>query len=88
MAARLRPRHQEDIKLKIQGIQLTKLLQDHALTGFYNDVEVSQTRIDAAKFLLNKIVSNAPTVTENDTKISGAVDHRVINVKGVSPKNG
>ncbi len=72
MAARLRPRHQEDIKAKIQGVQLQKLLQDYALTGFYNDVEVSSARIDAAKFLLNKLISNAPT--EIDQNITGDLE--------------
>lgn len=67
MAARLKTRHQEDIKAKIQGVQLALMLQEHALTGSYNDVEISPTRIDAAKFLLNKLVSNAP----NQTELSG-----------------
>ena len=57
MAARLRASHQEDIKKKIQGVHLTKLLQDHALSN----TKLASTRIDAAKYLLNKIVSNAPT---------------------------
>lgn len=57
MAARLRASHQEDIKKKIQGVHLVKLLQDHALDG----KELNATRLDAAKFLLNKIISNAPT---------------------------
>ena len=65
MAARLRPRHQEDVKAKIQAIQLINLLQNHALTGFHNDVEVSQTRIDAAKFLLNKVIANPPAEVNN-----------------------
>lgn len=71
MAARLRARHQEDVKAKIQASQLVNLLQEHALTGQYNGVEVSQTRIDAAKFLLNKIIANPPA--EVNTNLSGAV---------------
>lgn len=71
MAARIKAHHQEDIKTKIQGVQLTKLLQDHALTGEYNGKEVSQSRIDAAKFLLNKIIANPPA--ENNTNISGSL---------------
>lgn len=59
MAARLRPRHQDDIKKKIQASQLVNFLQDHALKGG----EVNTSRIDAAKFLLNKTLSNAPTDT-------------------------
>ena len=87
MAARKKPMHPakiENMKEKIKTTLLINLLQNHAL----EDNEVNNSRIDAAKFLLSKVISNAPTVTENETKISGAVDHRVINVKGVSPKNG
>lgn len=57
MAARLRPRHQEEVKAKIQASQLVNLLQDHALKGR----ELDSTRVDSAKFLLNKLLSNAPT---------------------------
>lgn len=72
MAARLRPRHQEEIKAKIQGGQLQNMLEEHALTGLYNGIEVSATRIDAAKFLLNKLISNAPT--EIDQNITGELE--------------
>ena len=74
MAARLKPRHQEDIKIKIQGVHLALMLQEHALEGFYNGVELSPTRIDAAKFLLNKIISNAVTEIAQTTEISGTLE--------------
>lgn len=61
MAARLRKTHQEDVKKKIQASQLINFLQNHALT---EGSEASQSRVDAAKFLLNKIISNAPQQTE------------------------
>lgn len=76
MAARKKPLHPvkiENMKEKIKTTLLIKMLQDHAL----DDNDVSNSRIDAAKFLLNKIMSNAPTVTENDTKMSGNVDLNV-----------
>lgn len=57
MAARLRPRHQEEVKQKIRASQLVNLLQDHALAG----KQLDSTRVDSAKFLLNKLLSNAPT---------------------------
>lgn len=57
MAARLRARHQDEVKAKIQASQLVNLLQDHALKGR----ELDSTRVDSAKFLLNKLLSNAPT---------------------------
>lgn len=58
MAARLRKRHQDEVKEKIRASQLLNFLQNHALDG--KDV-VQPTRIDSAKFLLNKLLSNAPT---------------------------
>lgn len=61
MAARLRKTHQEDVKAKIQASQLINFLQNHAL----KDDSASPTRIDAAKFLLNKLVSNAPALNEH-----------------------
>lgn len=76
MAARKKPLHPvkiENMKEKIKTTLLIKMLQDHAL----DDNDVSNSRIDAAKFLLNKVMSNAPTVTENDTKMSGNVDLNV-----------
>jgi hypothetical protein len=57
MALRLRLRHQDEVKRKIQASQLVNLLQDHALKG----KELDSTRVDSAKFLLNKLLSNAPT---------------------------
>jgi len=60
MAARLRPRHQEEIKQKIQVSQLVKLLHDHALKGEFLGREVNPSRIDAAKFLIGKVLGNPP----------------------------
>jgi hypothetical protein len=74
MATRLRQRHQDEIKQKIQGSQLVNLLQEHALTGEFQGQEVSATRIDAAKFLLNKIISNAPQLTEITGEDGGAIE--------------
>ena len=56
MAERIHKRHQEDVKRKIQASQLVNLLQKHALDGG----EIAATRIDSAKFLLNKIIGNPP----------------------------
>jgi hypothetical protein len=56
MAARLNNRHQQSVKDRIQASQLVNLLQDHALKG----TEVTPSRLDSAKFLLNKVLSNAP----------------------------
>jgi hypothetical protein len=73
MAARtLRPRHQEDIKLKIQSSQLVNLLQNHALGNSENELKPSQ--LDAAKFLLNKTLSNAPTEVAQKTELYAEVN--------------
>ena len=63
MAARKNPLHPvklENMKEKIKTTLLINLLQNHAL----EDNEVSNSRIDAAKYLLSKVMSNAPTQTE------------------------
>lgn len=69
MAARLNPFNQESVKQKIQATQLVKRLQDHAL----GEIEMNQTQIDAAKFLLNKRLSNAP----QEMNIGGQADNPV-----------
>jgi hypothetical protein len=56
MAARLNRRHQEFVKAKIQGDHLIDRLKKH----IDNEIEMTPTQIDAAKFLLNKIIGNAP----------------------------
>ena len=71
MAERLRTRHQEEVKTKIQSSQLVNFLQNHALVG---DEEVKQSRIDAAKFLLNKTLSNAVTEIEQTTEHRGSIE--------------
>lgn len=76
MAARKKPLHPvkiENMKEKIKTTLLIKMLQDHAL----DDNDVSNSRIDAAKFLLNKVMSNAPVLTETDMNMSGNVDLNV-----------
>lgn len=81
MAARLNNRHQQSVKDKIQASQLVNLLQNHAIDG----TELSQTRIDAAKFLLNKTLSNAPV--EQYTELSGELGIRKIEVELVSAQD-
>lgn len=73
MAKRLRTHHQEDVKAKIQASQLVNVLQNHALGASEN--ELKPTQIDAAKFLLNKILSNAPTQIEQETDLTAEVNH-------------
>lgn len=72
MAARIRKHHQEEIKAKIQASQLVNFLQNHALS----ESEAKPSQVDAAKFLLNKLISNAPTEVEQKTELSGSVELR------------
>lgn len=76
MAARKKPLHPvkiENMKEKIKTTLLIKMLQEHAL----EDNGASNSRIDAAKFLLNKVMSNAPVITETDMNMNGNVDLNV-----------
>lgn len=51
MAARLRPRHQDEVRAKIQASQLINVLQNHALGTLE---ELSPSRIKAIEILLKK----------------------------------
>ena len=53
MAERLRKRHQEEIRTKIQASQLINVLQNHALDD-KNATEISPTRMKAIEILLKK----------------------------------
>lgn len=55
MAVRLNRRHTESVVQKIQASQLLNRLQDHAL----ENVEMSKTQIDAARFLLERVLARA-----------------------------
>lgn len=57
MAARMRLSHQADVRAKIQASQLVNRLQKHA----DGEIELSATQVQAAKILLDKSISNAPT---------------------------
>jgi len=68
MAARLNPGHQQSVRDKIQGSQLVNALQNHAL----GNSRMESTQIQAAKILLDKLISNAPT------DINANIDGQVI----------
>lgn len=57
MAARLRATHQNDVRLKIQATQLINRLQAHA----DGEIDLTSSQVQAAKILLDKSISNAPT---------------------------
>lgn len=59
MAARLRPRHQDEVRAKIQASQLINVLQNHALSG---EGEISPSRLKAIEILLRKSVPDLQSV--------------------------
>jgi hypothetical protein len=61
MAARLKPRHQDEIREKIQVSQLINRVQDYAL-GKLGDEEVSSNRLNAIKLLLAKTLPDLSSV--------------------------
>jgi hypothetical protein len=63
MAERLRKRHQEEIRTKIQTSQLINVLQDHALNG---ESEIPPSRMKAIEILLRKALPDL-----SSTEISG-----------------
>ena len=66
MAARIRRRHQEDVRRKIQASQLVNYLQKHALTNIGS--ENANTRVRAAATLLNKVI---PDVSQHEHSGTG-----------------
>ena len=50
MAARIRTKHQDEVRSKIQTTQLINRLQDHV----FGDVDISQTQLKAIEILLKK----------------------------------
>ena len=56
MAARLRPRHQDEVRQKIQASQIINRLQAY----FNGEVDLSAGQIQTARILLDKSIGNAP----------------------------
>lgn len=73
MAARLRPRHQDEVRLKIQASQLINVLQNHAL-GLTE--ELSASRLKAIEILLRKSMPDLSQVdmTAEVTNHESALD--------------
>ncbi len=62
MAARLKPRHQDEIRTKIQASQLINVLQNHALDKS-GAKELSTSRLKAIEILLRKSVPDLSAIT-------------------------
>ena len=67
MAVRLNPKNAESVRQKIQTSQLVNRVQGHAL----GEWEMSNTQLDAAKFLINKRMPNPPE--DRNVNLSGDV---------------
>ena len=64
MAERLRKRHQDEVRTKIQTSQLVNVLQNHALGT--DKIEITPTRMKAIEILLRKSLPDL-----SSTEISG-----------------
>ena len=78
MAARMRKTHQDDVRAKIQASNIITRLMKH-MNG---EVDMSATQVQAAGILLDKAVSNAPTVLAGDPQqplvvLGGDADKRI-----------
>lgn len=58
----MRTRHQDDVRAKIQASQLIRRLQEHVA----GKIELTSAQVQSAKILLDKSVSNAPTILAGD----------------------
>ena len=73
MAARLKPRHQDDIRAKIKISNIIDRLEKH-VDGL---IELSNTQVASARILLDKTMSNAPQITELSGPDGGPQEHVV-----------
>lgn len=69
MAARLRPRHQEEVRTKIQASQLINRLTNHAL----GKVDMTATQVQAVRILLDKSLPNLAAVEHSGNDDSPVV---------------
>ena len=70
MAARLRKTHQDDVRTKIKTSQLINRLNKH-IDG---EIELSASQVDSIKFLVNKTLSNAPQIIEQETHMTAEIE--------------
>lgn len=69
MAARLRPRHQDDIRAKIKVSNIIDRLEKH-ISG---DIELSPTQVTSARILLDKTMASLSA-----TEVSGNSDKPIV----------
>lgn len=83
MAARLRARHQDEIRTKIQTSQLINVLQNHALGQ--DETEMTQTRMKAIEILLRKTLPDL-SATELTGEDGGPVQLETVKRLVVDPR--
>lgn len=81
MAARLNRLHSDAVRTKIKCSQIINRLQDH-IDG---KVELTTSQVNAAKILLDKSLSNAPT--NINAEHSGGVTFNVVTGVPVADEN-
>ena len=66
MAARLRLKHQDDVRAKIKISNIITRLQKHV----DGQIEMTPAQVTSAKILLDKSISNAPTDVNVDASVT------------------
>jgi hypothetical protein len=70
MAERLRKKHQEEVRTKIQTSQLINVLQNHALGA--DEIDITPTRMKAIEILLKKSLPDL-----SSTEITGDAEQPI-----------
>ncbi len=70
MAERLRKKHQEEVRTKIQPSQLINVLQNHALGA--DEIDITPTRMKAIEILLKKSLPDL-----SSTEITGDAEQPI-----------
>lgn len=70
MAERLRKKHQEEVRTKIQTSQLINVLQNHALGA--DEIDITPTRMKAIELLLKKSLPDL-----SSTEITGDAEQPI-----------
>lgn len=83
MAARiLKPRHQDDIRQKIQATQLVNRLTNHA----FGKVEMSATQLKAAEILLKKSLPDLSQIQgpneDGSHSVTNEITLRIVDTPG------
>lgn len=80
-ATRLGRMHQQHVREKIRASMLVDRLEKHA----EGEIELTATQVQAAKILLDKCVSNAPTDINVDANMNVTLEnmlHELVQPKG------